>query len=65
AAAAFPTWSARSLQERGAKLRAIAGQLRARRDDIQHAMTTEMGKLKGEALAEVEKCAQACEYYAD
>ena len=65
AATAFPLWTARSLQERGGILRGIAAQLRARRDDIQQAMTGEMGKLKGEALAEIEKCAQACEYYAD
>ena len=65
AAEAFPAWAARSLQERGAILRAIAGQLRQRKGDIQHAMTTEMGKLKVEALGEIEKCAEACEFYAD
>ena len=65
AADAFPAWAARSLQERGAILRAIAAQLRQRKGDIQHAMTTEMGKLKAEALGEIEKCAEACEFYAD
>lgn len=65
AAGAFPAWSATSLQERATVLRAIGTQLRARKDDIQDAMTREMGKLKAEALAEVEKCAAACEYYAD
>ncbi|WP_369348690.1 NAD-dependent succinate-semialdehyde dehydrogenase [Stenotrophomonas sp. JAG2] len=65
AAEAFPAWAARSLQERGAILRAIAAQLRQRKGDIQQAMTTEMGKLKGEALGEIEKCAEACEFYAD
>lgn len=65
AAGAFPAWSATSLQERAAVLRAIGAQLRERKDDIQGAMTREMGKLKVEALAEVEKCAAACEYYAD
>ncbi len=65
AAEAFPAWAARSLQERGAILRAIAAQLRQRKGDIQHAMTTEMGKLKAEALGEIEKCAEACEFYAD
>ncbi len=64
-AEAFPAWAARSLQERGAILRAIAAQLRQRKGDIQHAMTTEMGKLKAEALGEIEKCAEACEFYAD
>lgn len=65
AAEAFPAWAARSLQERGAILRAIAAQLRQRKGDIQHVMTTEMGKLKAEALGEIEKCAEACEFYAD
>ncbi|MDY1034947.1 NAD-dependent succinate-semialdehyde dehydrogenase [Stenotrophomonas sp. CFBP8980] len=65
AAGAFEAWSATSLQERAKVLRGIGAQLRARKDDIQDAMTREMGKLKAEALAEVEKCAAACEYYAD
>ena len=65
AADAFPGWSATSLQERATVLRAIGAQLRARKDDFQRAMTGEMGKLKVEALAEVEKCAAACEFYAD
>ncbi len=65
AADAFPGWADRSLQDRGAILRGIAAQLRTRRDDLQQAMTHEMGKLKAEALAEVDKCAAACEYYAD
>ncbi len=65
AAAAFPGWAAQSLAQRADVLRAIATQLRTRREDIQQAMTSEMGKLKGEALAEVEKCALACEFYAD
>ncbi|KZE58564.1 succinate-semialdehyde dehydrogenase/glutarate-semialdehyde dehydrogenase [Stenotrophomonas sp. PvP093] len=65
AADAFPGWADRSLQDRGAVLRQIAAQLRTRRDDLQQAMTHEMGKLKAEALAEVDKCAAACEYYAD
>ncbi|QNR96286.1 NAD-dependent succinate-semialdehyde dehydrogenase [Stenotrophomonas sp. 169] len=65
AAAAFPGWAAQSLAQRADVLRAIATQLRTRRDELQQAMTSEMGKLKGEALAEVEKCALACEFYAD
>ena len=63
--AAFPAWSSRPLQERGALLRKVAAQLRARRDDIQKIMTAEMGKLRKEALIEVDKCADACDYYAD
>lgn len=64
-ASAFPQWSARPLAERGGLLRKIAAQLRLRRDDIQKTMTAEMGKLRKEALAEVDKCADACDYYAE
>ncbi len=63
--AAFPAWSSLALDKRGALLRKVAAQLRARRDDIQKIMTAEMGKLRKEALVEVDKCADACDYYAD
>lgn len=62
---AFPAWSALSLEERGHHLQRVADGLRKRSADIQRIMTAEMGKLRGEALAEIEKCAQACDYYAD
>jgi succinate-semialdehyde dehydrogenase/glutarate-semialdehyde dehydrogenase len=62
---AFAIWSSRPLAERGGFLRAAAGELRRRRHGIQRVMTAEMGKLRKEALAEIEKCAVACEYYAD
>ncbi|MGH8063379.1 MAG: NAD-dependent succinate-semialdehyde dehydrogenase [Pseudoxanthomonas sp.] len=63
--AAFPDWSARPLSGRGNFLREVAAQLRIRRDDIQKMMTAEMGKLRKEALAEIDKCADACDYYAE
>lgn len=65
AADAFPRWAATALPERATVLRAIAAGLCARKNDFQQVMTREMGKLKTEALAEVEKCAAACEFYAD
>ncbi len=64
-ASAFPLWSARPLAERGELLCKVGAQLRNRRDDIQKIMTAEMGKLRKEALAEVDKCADACDYYAE
>ncbi len=63
--AAFPRWAALPLADRGACLRNVAGVLRARRDAIATLMTGDMGKLRREALTEIEKCAAACEYYAD
>lgn len=62
---AFPGWAARPLDERGACLRRAAAVLRARREAIATVMTGDMGKLRREALTEIEKCAGACEYYAD
>ena len=64
-ASAFPAWSSRPIEERGDFLRKVAAQLRARRDDLQKLMTAEMGKLRKEALVEIEKCAGACDYYAE
>ena len=63
--AAFPAWSSRPLHERGALLHKVAAQLRLRRDDIQTIMTAEMGTLRKEALLEIDKCAGACDYYAE
>ncbi len=65
AADAAPAWAARSLDARGALLREVAARLRARREDIAATMSADMGKLRREALAEIEKSASACEYYAD
>ncbi|MET0655908.1 MAG: aldehyde dehydrogenase family protein, partial [Pseudoxanthomonas sp.] len=62
---AFPQWAALSLSERGDLLRKVGAQLRSRSDGIQKIMTAEMGKLRKEALAEIEKCAGACDYYAE
>ena len=65
AADAFPAWSARPLEERGALLRKVGEELRGRREALAGLMTAEMGKLRREALAEVDKCAGACDYYAE
>lgn len=65
AANAAPHWAARPLDERGALMREVAVRLRLRKDDIAAIMSADMGKLRREALAEIEKSASACEYYAD
>lgn len=62
--AAFPAWSALTVAERGAYLVKVGAQLREHRERIAAVMSAEMGKLTKEALAEVEKCAGACDYYA-
>jgi succinate-semialdehyde dehydrogenase/glutarate-semialdehyde dehydrogenase len=57
-------WRLTEVDERAELLRSIAGTLRVRKDELAALITTEMGKPLTEALAEVEKCAVACEYYA-
>lgn len=65
AASTFPQWKAHSIEQRAALLRRVGEALTRRREEIQRAMTAEMGKLRVEALAEIDKCAQACAYYAE
>ena len=65
AARAFPAWAGAGLDTRAALLRRVAAALRARREELATTITTEMGKLRREALGEVDKCAGACEFYAD
>lgn len=63
-ASGFVQWSRRGLPERAAVLVRMAAGLRAAREELAALMSAEMGKLRGEGLAEVEKCAGACEFYA-
>ena len=65
AADAAPAWATRPLEARGALLRAVGARLREEREAIAAIMAADMGKLRREALAEVDKCAGACDYYAE
>lgn len=65
AAASAPAWAARTLEARGALLRAVAARLREEKEAIAAIMAADMGKLRRESLAEIEKSAGACDYYAD
>ena len=58
-------WAARPIAERCHSLRAVANVIRGKRDQLAEIMTLEMGKLIGEARAEIDKCALVCDYYAD
>ncbi|MFU8897169.1 MAG: NAD-dependent succinate-semialdehyde dehydrogenase [Gammaproteobacteria bacterium] len=60
-----PAWARAPVETRCQLLRQAATVLRAQRDEYADLITLEMGKLTGEARAEIEKCAAACEYYAD
>lgn len=57
-------WAERPISERAALLERVATALESRRDELADRVTSEMGKLTREALAEVDKCAWVCRYYA-
>lgn len=62
---AATAWRAHPLADRCALLRKVAAVLRARKQELARLITAEMGKLRREAEAEVEKCALGCDYYAE
>lgn len=65
AAHAAPVWATTPLEERCQLMRKAAQYLRDHRDRLARIITLEMGKLIKEARAEVEKCAAACDFYAE
>jgi succinate-semialdehyde dehydrogenase/glutarate-semialdehyde dehydrogenase len=62
---AFERWRRTSFAERGAVLRRAGALLRGRRDELSRLMAVEMGKPVAQGRAEAEKCAWACEHYAE
>ena len=62
---AFRSWSRLDPKERAAYLLRFAEILRKHKDTYAQTMTLEMGKVIREAVAEVEKCAWAAEYFAE
>ncbi len=62
--AAFLRWRGTSFEERAPLLRAAGRLLRERRRDYAELMTREMGKVLAGGLAEIDKCAAACDFYA-
>jgi len=58
-------WKETSFEHRSGFFRNAARLLRERKETYGRLMTGEMGKIIRESLAEIEKCAHACDYYAD
>ncbi len=61
---AFLDWRRTSFSERALRMRRAAGVLRANADDYARLMAQEMGKPVKEGIAEIDKCALACDFYA-
>jgi succinate-semialdehyde dehydrogenase/glutarate-semialdehyde dehydrogenase len=58
-------WAREPFAERARLMKSVQSVLLANKQDYARLMTEEMGKVYPQGIAEVEKCAWACEYYAD
>src|SRR3989442_12738031 len=65
AASAAKQWRRTSFAERAQRMSSAAAILEQRKDALGRLMTLEMGKLRKAALAEIEKFANGCRYYAE
>lgn len=61
----FYSWRETSFAERKRLMLAVASELKTNAIDYAETMTLEMGKPLSQGIAEVEKCAWVCEYYAE
>jgi succinate-semialdehyde dehydrogenase/glutarate-semialdehyde dehydrogenase len=64
-AESFESWKSTDFKIRASLMKNAAGILRKNREVYARTITQEMGKLLRESLAEVEKCAWVCEYFAE
>lgn len=63
--AAWKSWRKASFSERAMPMRKAAGIIRERKEEFAKLMALEMGKPFKQGVAEAEKCALGCEYYAE
>ncbi|MEO6224866.1 MAG: NAD-dependent succinate-semialdehyde dehydrogenase [Sphingomicrobium sp.] len=62
---AYLAWRRTSFADRSAVVRKAGSILRERKQEFARLMTAEMGKTDDEGLAEIEKCAAHCDWFAD
>src|SRR5579864_1628178 len=62
---AFRSWRRTTFAERARHMARAAALLDERKDALARLMTLEMGKLRKAGVAEAEKCASGCRYYAE
>ncbi|HLA46547.1 MAG TPA: NAD-dependent succinate-semialdehyde dehydrogenase [Thermoplasmata archaeon] len=62
---AFPRWRATRMEDRAGLMRAVATVLRRNKRAYAEIMAAEMGKPVRDGVGEIEKCAWACDFYAD
>ncbi|MFV0593338.1 MAG: NAD-dependent succinate-semialdehyde dehydrogenase [Draconibacterium sp.] len=57
-------WKSTSFMFRSQLMQNLSGLLKSKKDELAFLMALEMGKVKSEGIAEIEKCAWVCDYYA-
>lgn len=61
----FQTWRWSSFEERQTKMKNLASLLKSDKQSLAETITKEIGKPISQSIAEIEKCAWVCEYYAE
>jgi len=62
---AFADWKNTPFEQRAAVFMQVANILKRDKGLLATLIVQEMGKIKAEAIGEIEKCAYVCEYYAE
>src|SRR5690349_7854129 len=62
---AFTFWKKSTFSQRKELLKKVAKNLRNNKEEYGKMISLEMGKIISESIAEIEKCALTCDYYAD
>lgn len=60
----FHTWRKTPFSHRSRLMLSLSDLLKSKKEELAFLMAHEMGKVKSEGIAEIEKCAWVCEYYA-
>jgi succinate-semialdehyde dehydrogenase/glutarate-semialdehyde dehydrogenase len=62
---AFHSWKLTSFAQRAICMKNLQAKLHENKEELAGIMVSEMGKVKREALGEIEKCALVCAFYAE
>lgn len=62
---AFILWKQTSFQQRAVYMKNLQAKLLEKKEELASIMVSEMGKVKREALGEIEKCGWVCSFYAE
>ena len=62
---AFKNWKKTKFEQRASMMRTLADIFRKKKEEFALLITNEMGKVLSESIAEVEKCAANCDFYAE